>query len=81
MIEIKNRNALIGNLEKLMPLIEKRDKDWVCDWTNIKQEKFYIARHESGLYYIASDRTTQTLGLVYMQEKTAEHILNLLSRN
>ena len=76
----RERNALIGNLDKLMVIIDDMDKDWVCSWEDEKQEKFYIVRHECGLYYISSTRLHQILGLVYMQKKTAEHILNLISK-
>lgn len=76
----KDRRALIGNYEKLLQIINEKDKEWVCDWDNLKQEKFFITRHECGLYYISSDRNSQKLGLIYMQESTAEHILNLISR-
>lgn len=80
-MSLLERGALIGKTDKLNTLIQEMDKNWICDWSDDTQKKFYIIRHECGLFYIAFDRTTQILGLTYMQEKTAEHILNLFSRS
>lgn len=69
---IIKRGALFGKFENLIPLIEELDKDWIPDWTNDKEEKYFIIlMHDVNVCFISADRTNQRVGQLYMQESTA----------
>jgi len=76
----ENRNALRGKIEKLIPLINEKDKDWVCDWDNDKQEKFYVVLHHgANVCFLTADRTSQRIGAIYMSEETGNFIKDTIN--
>ena len=72
---------LLGSLDKLLPKIEEWDKDWHPDWSNDKQEKFYVM-YLPGVNrcYITSDRRHQRAFAVYMSEATAKKVADIMNK-
>ena len=75
------RNAIRGKLENLIPKINELDKDWVCDWDDDTQEKFYVIVHgKANTCFITSDRTNQRIGAIYMSKSTAEYVKSMVDK-
>lgn len=68
----ENRNALKGKIEKLAPFIQEQDSDWICNWEDETQEKFFVCLHHgANKCFVTADRTIQRIGAIYMSEDTA----------
>ena len=61
-------------------MINEKDTDWVCDWEDDKQEKYYVVLHHgANTCFITADRTTQRIGAIYMSKDTAEFVKNKIN--
>ena len=75
------RNAIRGKLENLIPKINELDKDWVCDWDDETQEKFYVVVHgKANTCFITADRTNQRIGAIYMSSTTAQFVKQMIDK-
>ena len=80
-MDANERNAMRGKLENLIPKIDELDKDWVCDWDDETQEKFYVIVHgKANTCFITSDRTNQRIGAIYMSSDTALYIKKMIDK-
>lgn len=78
-MKAEERNAIKGKLENLIPKIDELDKDWVCDWEDETQEKFYVMIHgKANVCFITSDRLNQRVGAIYMSESTALYVKKMI---
>lgn len=74
-------DVIFGSLEKLLPKIEEWDKNWTPDWTDDKQEKFYVNRIPIiNKFYISADRKHQRAFAVYMSEDTAKKVRDIMNK-
>jgi len=77
----EDRNAIKGKIEKLLPLIDELDKDWVADWNDETQEKYFVVlMHEVNVCFVSADRTRQRIGSIYMSESTAKIIKDKINK-
>jgi len=78
----QERGAIAGNVDKLIPLIEERDKDWIADWSNDKQVKYYLnIMPDVRKCFISGDRSHQRLGAIYMSKETAEYLKPIIDKS
>lgn len=78
----EERNAMRGKLDKLVPMIDKMDINWVADWTDDTQEKYFVSLlHDVNVCFITADRTRQRIGAIYMSEKTAVYIKEQINKS
>jgi hypothetical protein len=71
------RNRLANRLEALA---EQLDSDWVADWDDPEQYKYYIVfSHDSQNYKTFARGLLEGIGQVYMSEETAIKICNMLN--
>ena len=79
---MEERKAIRGKLENLIPMIDELDKDWVCDWDDDKQEKYYVSlMHNVNKCFITADRTRQRIGAIYMSEATAKTVCDKINKS
>lgn len=72
---------LLGSLEKLLPKIEEWDKDWIPNWEDDTQEKFYVAYLPcANKCFISADRRHQRTFAIYMSKDTAEKVKGILDK-
>ena len=69
------RNRLANRLEALA---EQLDPDWVVDWENGMQEKWYVY-YIRGEYKYSCMGGVQHIGQVYMSKATAAKIVDMLN--
>ena len=78
----EERNAVRGKLENLIPTIDKLDEDWIADWSDETQEKYYVMLMcDINQCFITSDRTRQRIGAIYMSESTALYIKDKINKS
>ena len=76
------RNAMKGNLDRLIPMVDDLDKDWICNWEDETQPKYYVAvMHEVNKCFISADRTRQRVGAIYMSEATAKTVCDNINKS
>ena len=68
----EERGAIKGKIENLLPLVDTFDKDWIANWDDTKQEKYYLAiLRTAKKCFITADRDHQRIGAIYMSKECA----------
>jgi hypothetical protein len=78
-LKIQNEMMRLGALIEAVT-IEMNMEDWVADWNNEDQVKYFVHyEHKDSEYHLDYWRTTKTVGIIHMPSEVAKRVCEILN--
>ena len=59
--------------------LAEHDDGWKADWTNVEQRYYIRYNHNTGIYFVSSNWSRQTINTIYMSRTNAELLAQQLN--